>query len=105
MTYYSREITAPKTKKEGLLNFMQMIINAAEAGDAKQALMLAVDLQSDLASSVNPYAECLEGDARYVTAEVAEQQAATAFEKGREAGRVAAKQEAKAELQKLLAAA
>ena len=105
MTYYSREITAPKTKRDGLLNFMQMIINAAEAGNAERALMLAVDLQSDLAGSANPYAECLEGDARYVATEIAEQQAAIAFERGREAGRVAAKQEAKSELQKLLAAA
>lgn len=105
MTDYSREITAPKTQKEGLLNFMQMIINAAEAGDAKQALLHAVALQSDLASEANPYHQCLEGDPRYVSCEVAEAQSAKAFEKGREAGRVAAKAEAKAELQKLLAAA
>ena len=48
MTYYSREITMPKTRREGLANFVQIIINHIEAGRADDALMSAVDLLEDL---------------------------------------------------------
>lgn len=53
--YYSRPIEKPKSLKEGLVNFVQMIINAAEAGDAREAMLLAVDLRGDLESKANPY--------------------------------------------------
>lgn len=48
MTYYSREIKMPATKREGLENFLQMVINKLEAGETREALMLAVDLQDDV---------------------------------------------------------
>lgn len=50
-TYYSREITMPKTKKEGLCNFVQMVINRLEAGQHEEALLTAVDLLQDLEGS------------------------------------------------------
>ena len=50
MTTYSREIEMPKTLKEGLCNFVQMIINSAEAGDSREAMLKAVDLLDDLHS-------------------------------------------------------
>ena len=52
MTRYSREITMPATRKEGLCNHVQMIINLIEAGDMHGALMTAVDLLDDLSGSV-----------------------------------------------------
>jgi len=48
--YYSQEITEPANAQEGIANFVQMIINALEAGETREALMLAVDLQDDLVS-------------------------------------------------------
>ena len=53
--YYSRPIAKPKDRREGLINFVQMIINAAERGDAREAMLLAVDLRNDLASKAAPY--------------------------------------------------
>ena len=52
MTYYSREITKPATRKDGLCNYVQMIINRLEAGDTREALMTAVGLLDDLSGSV-----------------------------------------------------
>ena len=46
--HYSRQIEMPKTKRDGLANFVQMIINSAEAGDAQEALLKAVDLLEDI---------------------------------------------------------
>ncbi|MCC6887758.1 MAG: hypothetical protein IT536_04410 [Hyphomicrobiales bacterium] len=56
MTYYSREITAPKTLHDGLCNFVQMIINRIEANEPGEALYLAVDLLNDLQGARHPYA-------------------------------------------------
>lgn len=50
MPYYSREITVPKDKREGLENFVQFIINALERGDTREALLKAVDLRQDINS-------------------------------------------------------
>lgn len=47
-THYSRKIEMPKTKRDGLANFVQMIINAAEAGDSREAMLKAVDLHQDI---------------------------------------------------------
>jgi len=51
-TYYSKKIEMPKTMKEGLCNFVQMIINIAEAGDSREAMLKAVDLLNDLNTGV-----------------------------------------------------
>ena len=47
---YTKEIKPPKTMKDGLCNFIQMIINAAESGDSREAMLLAVDLLGDIQS-------------------------------------------------------
>jgi len=52
MTYYSEDIKTPKGKQEGLANFVQMIINDLEAGDAGEALLKAVDLKNDITSGI-----------------------------------------------------
>lgn len=52
MTFYSREITMPTTKREGLENFIQMIINQIEAGNSQEALLKAVDLLQDVSTGV-----------------------------------------------------
>jgi hypothetical protein len=52
MTYYSRKIEMPKTKREGLENFVQMIINRLEAGENQEALLQAVDLINDVRSGI-----------------------------------------------------
>lgn len=64
MTYYSKPIKQPATRKEGLLNFVQMIINRIEAEDHREALMLAVDLLDTLAGNANPYADVTDGISR-----------------------------------------
>ncbi len=47
-TGYSREIGMPKTKRDGLANFVQMVINRIEINDSREALLLAVDLLEDI---------------------------------------------------------
>lgn len=64
MTYYSKTLTQPTTRKEGLLNFVQMIINRIEAGDHREALLTAVDLLDTLAGNANPYADVTDGISR-----------------------------------------
>jgi hypothetical protein len=49
---YSREIKMPTTRREGLANFVQIIINKIEAGDAREALLAAVDLHQDLITGI-----------------------------------------------------
>ncbi len=46
--YYSRELKMPATKKDGLMNFIQMVINQLEAGNPNEALYIAVDLLNDV---------------------------------------------------------
>lgn len=55
MTYYSRKIEMPQTRKEGLCNFVQMIINQLEAGKSNEALLSAVDLLDTLEGESNPF--------------------------------------------------
>lgn len=50
--YYTRPIAMPKTKRDGLANFVQMIINAIEAGEVNEALLKAVDLHQDITSGI-----------------------------------------------------
>lgn len=47
---YTREVTMPKTRREGLANFVQIIINYIEAGDSREALLHAVALLDDIRS-------------------------------------------------------
>jgi hypothetical protein len=53
--HYSRPLTMPQNKREGLANAVQIIINVLEAGDAHEALMQAVNLLDDVRSNSNPY--------------------------------------------------
>lgn len=55
MTYYSREIEMPKTRLDGLCNFVQIIINQLEAEKSQEALLTAVDLLDTLQGSSNPF--------------------------------------------------
>jgi hypothetical protein len=48
MTYYTQKIEMPATKRDGLSNFVQIIINAIEAGETREALLQAVDLKRDI---------------------------------------------------------
>lgn len=52
MTYYSREIKMPATRRECLANFVQIIINKIESGEINNALLSAVDLHQDLVSGI-----------------------------------------------------
>lgn len=52
MSYYSADIEMPSNMKEGMLNFLQMIINDLEAGDSREALLKAVDLRQDVMSDI-----------------------------------------------------
>jgi len=52
MTYYTAEIKMPTTKREGLENFIQMIINHLEADNTREALLTAVDLRQDVTSGI-----------------------------------------------------
>jgi hypothetical protein len=45
---YTRKIEMPVNKREGLANFVQIIINKIEAGDIENALLTAVDLREDI---------------------------------------------------------
>lgn len=88
-TYYSREITMPANKREGLANFVQIIINRLEAGEPREALMAAVDLHQDITTGV--YDDAMT-DANGMQALVAEMEAKhtaeiiAAAQKGREDG-------------------
>lgn len=91
---YAREIKMPATKKDGLCNFVQMIINRIEAGEHREALLVAVDLLDTISGDTNPYAE-ITGDAAPAMMPMSEHfdalQAAkkTEFGKGFEAGQKA----------------
>ncbi|MCW5695805.1 MAG: hypothetical protein KIS96_03610 [Bauldia sp.] len=52
MTYYRRDIVAPATRRDGLANFVQIIINQIEDGDTANALLTAVDLHNDIESGI-----------------------------------------------------
>lgn len=53
--YYSRPVTMPKNKRQGLSNAVQMIINQLENGDTREGLLQAVNLLDDINSNANPY--------------------------------------------------
>jgi hypothetical protein len=49
---YSHQVTMPKTKRDGLANFVQLIVNDIERGDTREALLRAVDLLQDIQSGI-----------------------------------------------------
>lgn len=61
MTFYSREIKMPVTRKQGLCNFVQMIINQIESGNSREALLTAVDLLDTLSGEANPFSSITSG--------------------------------------------
>jgi hypothetical protein len=98
MTYYSRKIEMPKTRKEGLLNAIQLIINAAERGDSREAMLLAVDLKDTIDGNANPWSAITNSvSAEAVAKELVEarkafeaeksQAVSRAFEKGQESAK------------------
>lgn len=76
MTYYSRELKTPNTKREGLCNFVQMIVNKIEAGQAEEALLTAVDLLDTLSGEANPFASITSEKDNAMLAEIKRQHAA-----------------------------
>lgn len=60
MGHYSRQVTMPKTRREGLRNFVQMIINDIEAENYQEALLRAVDLCDEFEGS--GYSDVIEGE-------------------------------------------
>lgn len=55
MTFYSRKIEMPRTRLQGLCNFVQMVINHIEAKNPQEALLVAVDLLDTLQGQSNPF--------------------------------------------------
>lgn len=55
MAFYSRKIEMPHSRLQGLCNFVQMIINAIEAGQHENAMLTAVDLLDTLEGQSNPF--------------------------------------------------
>lgn len=51
-TFFSRPVELPATRREGLANFVQIIINKIEEGDHREALLEAVDLHQDITSGI-----------------------------------------------------
>lgn len=58
--HYSHELKEPKTNREGLQNFVQMIINEIEDGNPNEALLKAVDLRQDIMSGIYDGSQALE---------------------------------------------
>lgn len=49
---YKVPIEMTETPQQGLINFVQMIINRLEDGETREALLTAVDLRTDLLDEV-----------------------------------------------------
>lgn len=62
MNYYTREISMPENKAEGLQNFVQIIINQIERGEHREALLSAVGLLDDLSCGIYSEVTTPEGD-------------------------------------------
>lgn len=52
---YSRPVEKPHSMRRGLMNAVQMAINAAERGDSRECVLQLVNLLDDLGSNSNPY--------------------------------------------------
>jgi|SRR6185503_13288595 len=96
--YYSRQIKMPANKKEGLENFVQLIINQIEAGESNEALLTAVDLLNDLWSGI--YSEVdTEAGRRMVSVQAELERRHTAeLNKAREAAFAAGQESARLEI-------
>lgn len=70
--HYSRDIEMPTTKRDGLANFVQIVINKIEAGEHREALLQAVDLLEDVNSGL--YDDAMT-DAKGYSAQMREMQA------------------------------
>jgi len=55
MGYYTRKIEMPGNRQQGFQNNVQMIINQIEAGNANEALLIAVDLLDTISGKSNPF--------------------------------------------------
>lgn len=62
---YSRKIEMPKTRREGLANFVQIIINHIETGETREALLSAVDMLNDITNGL--YDDAMTDAAGYST--------------------------------------
>lgn len=104
MAYYTQEIKAPTTKAEGLENFVQMIINQIEAGNADAALLLAVNLHQDL--TCGAYKEVTTPDLTEASVPMAEHLRAVeaARAQASDAGMKAGANAVRAEMKRLLGA-
>lgn len=76
MTYYSRKIEMPKTRLDGLCNFVQMVINQLEAENPNEALLIAVDLLDTLRGQSNPFSSITSEKDNAMLAEITRQHAA-----------------------------
>jgi hypothetical protein len=87
--HYTRKIEVPANKRDGLANFVQIIINQIEAGDIENALLSAVDLHEDIVCGI--YDDAMQ-DAKGSLAIIREMEAKhtadiiAAAERGREDG-------------------
>jgi hypothetical protein len=80
MTFYSRELKMPHTRLDGLCNFVQMVINALEAGNTESALLTAVDLLDTLRGQSNPFSSITSEKDNAMLAELKRQHAAEVSE-------------------------
>lgn len=76
MTFYSRKVEMPKTRLDGLCNFVQMVINQIEAGSPQEALLTAVDLLDTLRGQSNPFSSITSEKDNAMLAELKRQHAA-----------------------------
>lgn len=92
---YARAIEMPATRRDGLANFVQIVINKIEAGDTREALLAAVDLLEDI--NCGAYDDAM-ADAKGYSATLKEMEGKhaadiiAAHERGRQEGIAAEKQ-------------
>jgi hypothetical protein len=55
LSYYARPVEMPKNMRQGLMNAVQLAINAAAGGDSRECVLQLVNLLDDLGSNSNPY--------------------------------------------------
>lgn len=77
---YSAKIEMPKTRLDGLCNFVQMVINQIEAENPREALLTAVDLLDTLRGQSNPFSSVTAEKDNAMLAELKRQHAAEVSE-------------------------
>lgn len=55
LAYYAAPVEKPKSMRRGLMNAVQMAINAAAEDDSRECVLQLVNLLDDLGSNSNPY--------------------------------------------------